>query len=51
MAALYQIITSIETPDERTVVITLREPSAPFLSIDRHVPGLDPAAEGGGGAG
>ena len=31
-AALYQIITSIETPDERTVVITLREPSAPFLS-------------------
>ena len=32
MAALYQNITSIETPDERTVVITLREPSAPFLS-------------------
>ena len=33
MAALYQNITSIETPDERTVAITLSEPSAPFMSI------------------
>ncbi|MDE0380201.1 MAG: ABC transporter substrate-binding protein [Rhodospirillales bacterium] len=32
-AALYQNIASVETPDDRTVVFTLNEPSAPFLSI------------------
>ena len=32
-AALYQNIASVETPDDRTVVFTLKEPSAPFLSI------------------
>ena len=33
MRSLYQNITAIETPDERTVVITLSAPSAPFLAI------------------
>ena len=29
---MYQIVKTINTPDERTVVITLSEPSAPFLA-------------------
>jgi len=32
MAAMYKIIPDIETPDDRTVVVKLDEPSAPFLS-------------------
>jgi peptide/nickel transport system substrate-binding protein len=31
-SAVYQIMTSIEAPDDRTVVITLSEPSTPFLA-------------------
>ena len=31
-SAIYQIIKSVEAPDDRTVVITLSEPSAPFLA-------------------
>ena len=32
MASMYKIVSKIETPDDKTVVITLSEPSAPFLS-------------------
>ncbi len=31
-SAVYQIIKSVEAPDDHTVVITLSEPSAPFLA-------------------
>jgi peptide/nickel transport system substrate-binding protein len=31
-SAVYQIMKSIEAPDDRTVVITLAEPSSPFLA-------------------
>jgi peptide/nickel transport system substrate-binding protein len=31
-SAVYQIMKSIEAPDERTVVVTLSEPSTPFLA-------------------
>jgi peptide/nickel transport system substrate-binding protein len=32
MASMFSIVKSIETPDDRTVVITLNQPSAPFLA-------------------
>jgi peptide/nickel transport system substrate-binding protein len=32
MGSMYKVIKSIDTPDDKTVVITLNEPSAPFLS-------------------
>jgi peptide/nickel transport system substrate-binding protein len=32
MGSMYKVTKSIETPDERTVVVHLNEPSAPFLS-------------------
>jgi peptide/nickel transport system substrate-binding protein len=32
MAAMYKIVPDIKTPDDGTVVMTLSEPSAPFLS-------------------
>jgi peptide/nickel transport system substrate-binding protein len=32
MASMYGIVAAIETPDEATVVVHLKEPSAPFLS-------------------
>jgi peptide/nickel transport system substrate-binding protein len=31
-SAVYQIIKSVEAPDDKTVVVTLSEPSAPFLA-------------------
>ncbi len=32
MAGMFSVIKSIDTPDDRTVVITLNQPSAPFLA-------------------
>lgn len=32
MGSMYKVIESIDTPDARTIAITLSEPSAPFLS-------------------
>lgn len=32
MGGMFSVMKSIETPDERTVVITLNQPSAPFLA-------------------
>jgi peptide/nickel transport system substrate-binding protein len=32
MASMYGIVSAIETPDDATVVVHLKEPSAPFLS-------------------
>lgn len=32
MGSMYKVVKSIDTPDDKTVVITLNEPSAPFLS-------------------
>jgi peptide/nickel transport system substrate-binding protein len=32
MGSMYKVVKSVETPDDKTVVITLNEPSAPFLS-------------------
>jgi peptide/nickel transport system substrate-binding protein len=32
MGSMYKVVKSIDTPDAKTVVITLTEPSAPFLS-------------------
>src|SRR5262249_46762541 len=32
MGSMYKVVKSVDTPDAKTVVITLTEPSAPFLS-------------------